>query len=570
MAKGIYICSKEALPASVEKQLYEICKKLAPDNITPFEPRIVLKGDIAFGVMNPYKTLLVSGNSLLIGQIFGKNEKWDIPLQEFPDGSYALFRDGKEFCEIVTDPVASRTIWYYLDENVFIASTSQRAIIMYLGNFEFDERVIPWMLSTGSLGPTFSWDKRIKRVPVDSSVILDKRNWSISTKSNPIVFHAAKKSDEQHEKQLRESLKTTIKSLNLDYSKWALPLSGGYDSRGILFLLRDNNLDIHRLRTITWGLKSSLDVKGNDAYIAKKLANELDLCHKYYITDQSEEPIDRIINRFVLLSEGRTDNLASYMDGFIMWKTLFEDGIEGTIRGDECFGYLLNRTPLRVRLGLDFCLCSDFSNLKDYTKYGFPVQEMPPHLCQRKGETILEWQDRLFIEYRIPTVQAALADLKVSYLEQTSPLLSKIILYQVRQLPDHLRCNKTLFKRIVIPLSPEIEYATSDSDPPLRELLKRKQILALLKNELHSNAAMKLFPAEFLDYILKGMKSGDQIKTAKTNSFSLKSLISRIVPHFIKDTIRSKALLPSVDHNILALRILIISKMNKILDDDCQ
>ena len=393
-----------------------------------------------------------------MGQIFGKNEKWYEPLQEFPDGSYALFRDGTEHCEIVSDPVASRTIWYYLDENLFIASTSQRAIVMFIGSFEFDERVIPWVLSTGSLGPVFSWDKRIKRVPADSSVILDKNKWSVSVKSNPIEFNLVKRSDEQHENQLRESLETTFKSLNLDYSNWVLPLSGGYDSRGILCFLHEIDKNIQRLRTITWGLKSSLEVKGSDAYVAKELANKLNVSHKYYHTDLSEEPVDNIINRFILLGEGRIDHLSGYMDGFKIWKTLFEDEIQGIIRGDEGFGWDQVSSTLTVRLSVGCSLCSDYSNLKDYTKYGFPSQELPQHLNQRKGETLNLWRDRLYHEYRLPTILSALSDLKFPYVEQINPLLSKVILQQVRQLPDHLRTDKALFRKIVNSISPKVDF----------------------------------------------------------------------------------------------------------------
>jgi hypothetical protein len=568
VAKNIYICSRKKLPDSIEKRLHEICKKLAPDNITPAEPRVLVNGDIAYGVMNPTSTLSESGTSLLMGQIFDKDEKWCVPLEEFPDGSYALFRDGKEHCEIVSDPVASRTIWYYMDGNIFIASTSQRMIVMFLGSFEFDERVIPWMLSTGTLGPAFSWDKRIKLVPADSSVILNKNKWSVTTKSNPIEFNLVKRSDERHEKLLRELLQTVFKTLNLDYSKWVLPLSGGYDSRGILCLLLDASPNSHCLRTITWGLKSSLDVKGNDAFIARELASKLNVPNKYYINDLSEEPIDRIINRFVLIGEGLIDNVSDYLDGFSMWKTIFENGIEGIIRGDEGFGCKPYSSPLAVRINQSCSLCSDFSNLKDYMKYGFPSQELPQHLNQRKGETLSAWRDRLFHEHTLPTGFSPLSDLKLSYVEQINPLLSRAILKQVRQLPDHLRTGKTLFKKIVISLSPEIDYATHESSASLSEILKQEQIVNLVKNELSSNVAKTLFPAAFLDFVLKGIKSKGQIKTVKTNSFSLRSFIGMIIPRFLKETLRNKVVLPSLDNNILAFRVFLICKMNKILNDD--
>jgi len=567
MAKCIYICSRELLPVSTESRLYSICNELAPDNVILPEPRVVINGSIAYAIMNPTKTLMESGNSVLIGEIFNKNKMWSEPLEKFPDGSYALFRDGKTYCEIVSDPVASRTIWYYRNDNIFIASTSQIAIVRFIGNFEFDERVIPWMLSTGSLGPGFSWDKRIKRVPVDSSVILNKNNWSVSTRSNPVEFNSVKRSDEEHKKLLAESLRSTFASLDLDYSHWVLPLSGGYDSRGILCLLYEN-ANIEHLRTITWGLESSINIKGNDANIAKELANALNVSHKYYHTDISSEPVDIIINRFVMLGEGRIDHLSGYMDGFKIWKTLFEDGIEGIIRGDEGFGSEHVSTGINVRLSVGCSLCTDTSNLQNYKKYGFASQEMPEYLNQTKGETLATWRDRLYHEYRLPTILAALSDLKLSFVEQTNPLLSKRILKQVRELPDHLRTEKALFKKIIVSKSPKIDFAMSAAVASSREILKQRQVADFLKNELMSDHPKKIFPAEFLKFVVTGIKTESKEKKVKANSSSIKLFIKKRSPNFLKAAAK-KVLSRNIDHNILAFRVFLISKMNEILNENC-
>jgi hypothetical protein len=567
MSKCIYICSREELSYSTGEGLYQICKKIGPDNIIPFEPKVRVTRHVAYGIVNPkIITLQEVGNSLLMGQIFGKNDRWYQPLEEFPDGSFTLYRDDENLCEIVSDPAASRTIWYYFDKNIFIASTSQRMMVMFLGRFEFDERVIPWMLSTGSLGPDFSWDKRIKRIPPDTSIILNKTQWFISKKSYPLEFNLVKRSDEQHEELLKETLKTTFQLLNIDYSQWVLPLSGGYDSRGILCLLNRTATNFHNLKTITWGLESSLTQKGNDAYIAKELADALNISHKYYHTDLSEEPIETIINRFIFAGEGRVDHLASYMDGFKIWKTLFEEGIQGTIRGDEGFGWNKVSSALSVRLNIGCCLCTDFANLKDYKKYGFASQTLPEQLQQLKGETLNVWRDRLYHEYRLPVVLAALTDLKLSYIEQINPLLSRKILQTVRQLPDHLRTQKALFKKIVRSLGPEVDFATNVAEASAEDILKDKEMVTLLKKELNSNDAKKLFPTEFLDFILKDIKTKNQASTAKSTSFSVKSSISSITPGFIKKAIR-KVVLPNIDHNILAFRVLLIIKMNHILKD---
>ena len=63
---------------------------------------------------------------------------------------------------------------------------------MFLGNFDFDKRTIPWMLSTGTLGPFYSWDKRISLLPPDSSITLNKNNWSLNFHQEKPEFNEEK------------------------------------------------------------------------------------------------------------------------------------------------------------------------------------------------------------------------------------------------------------------------------------------------------------------------------------------------------------------------------------------
>jgi asparagine synthetase B (glutamine-hydrolysing) len=569
MAKCIYIYSKEKFSPSIEKVLAHICAKIAPDNIIPHSSKIVVKSNIAYGIVNPTNTILTTGNSLLLGKIFGDDTNWHLPLQDFPDGSFALFREGKQYLEIVSDPAASRTIWYFMNDDIFVASTSQRAIILFLGGFEFNEMVIPWMLSNGSLGPLLSWDKRINCLPPDSSVILNKKKWSINRKSNPIEFSESKKSDEQHERNLKEALNSTFKSLRINYSDWALTLSGGIDSRGVLCLLKDSKQDIEDLMSVTWGLNTSLNEEKNDAFVAQELAIKYNLSHKYLSTDLCEDPIEQVVNRFLLNGEGRTDQLSAYMDGFIIWKKLFEEGIQGIIRGDEGFGCKHYSSSRIARMNQDCALCSDFSNLKNYPQYGLPPQELPQNLMQNSGESRSVYRDRLFHQHALPTDFSALSDLKLSYVEVINPLLSRSILKQVRQLPDHLRTEKFLFKKIVMDMSPQINFATQRADASPSNILMENQFVNLLKNELGSIDAKSLFPDDFLDFILKGIRSESRVAAKKVDSSSLKTRINKLVPPFIKNFLREKYLLHSIDPNVLAFRVFLITRMNNILKNDC-
>jgi len=568
MAKSIYVCSREKLLPSVGRQLSDICKNISPDNLNITLPKIITGENFGYGIMNPNSTISEIDSSLMLGRILNKDAEWHVPLQDFPDGSYAIFRNGEQYFEIVSDPVASRTIWYYMDEGIFAASTSQRAIVMYLGSFEFNVEVIPWMLSSGNLGPFNSWDKRIKMVPADSSIVLDKVAWTLSYRSNPIEFKQKQQSDEQHEIQLREALDATFKSLSMDYSKWVIPLSGGYDSRGIVCSLIKAGHKGDRLKTITWGLRSALQMKDNDAYVAKELAKKLNISNKYFTNDPSPESTDKIINRFLMLGEGRIGNISQYMDGFRMWATIYEDGIEGIIRGDEGFGCNPYSSELAVRINQSCSLCSDFSNLKDYRKYGFPEQKLPTDLIRKRHETLSQWCDRLFHQYTLATEFPALSDLKLPYVEVINPLLSRKILQQVRQLPDHLRTGKALFKKIVNSLSPEINYAKSATSSSLSEIFKQETIVKIMKADLSSEEARSLFNSEFLNFVLKGLSTTEKNGSVAFQSSLPTSMAGRIVPRFIKEALRNMIIRPRVDGNVLAFRVLIIIRMCRILSND--
>ena len=499
--------------------------------------------------------MLERDGSVAIGHLLGdKGQRENSLSHGHPDGSYALFRDSGDRLEVISDPAGSRTIWYYRDEETFIASTSQRAIIGLAGGFQFNEQVIPWVLSTGSLGPSLSWDRRIEMLPPDSSVVLDKKDWSVSIKTTPIDFTPLDQSEEQHERMLREALEETNAALNLDLTKWVLALSGGYDSRSILYMLRDADGDIDPLRTVTWGLASRRTREGNDAAVAKELAGILGVSNEYYPTDLTSEPIDLVLDRFVRLGEGRIDHLSAYMDGFAMWKSLFEDGIEGLIRGDEGLGWGMPRIPMAatVRIGVGCALCSDFRNLKPY-RDGLAAQELPSSLLKEEGETLPAWRDRLYHQFRLPTIISALGDLRLAYMEQAAPLLSRKILRAVRQLPDALRTNKVLFKRIVGTMSPKIEFASSGAIASRQRILRDERIVDLLKEELSSEHLKQVVPAGLLGGIVDGMETG-RLRTSRWDAYSRR--------------LKTRLLGGEVDYNVLAFRVFIISRMNTILNQD--
>jgi hypothetical protein len=403
-------------------------------------------------------------------------------------------------------------------------------------------------------------------------VRLSRSNWTLTTSSNPIIFSCTNLSDTDYEQLLENALEETFRALNVDYAAWVLPLSGGYDSRAILCYLLKNKDSEKKLRCVTWGLGSSLAEKGTDASVAKALTSRLNVSHSFYHTDMSVDSGKKILDRFILNGEGRIDHLAAYTDGFQIWKTLFEDGVHGVIRGDEGFGWTPVASPHALLRSIGIALCSDFSNLRNCEAFELPDQHIPSHLQRRSGESLLTWRDRLYHEHRIPTILAALSDLKLSYVEQMNPLLSRKILSVVRCVPDHLRTDKTLFKRIVARISPKVEIAMEGANASRENILRQRRVAEVLRSELDSERAKSLVPSGLILRVIQNLQTNEGPVTRD----SFRSKLKKLVPPFARDFLRGegrdfltgKGILPSLDFNVLAFRIYLISQMNAVLTAD--
>jgi len=563
VSKIVYINFRTNSEENGYEKLHRISKMLEPDNIVANEPKMYRGQRTLYSIVNPVGTVITKNESILLGHCICRNE-WNTPRSPIDDGSYALIRGNEAMTEIVSDAVGSRALWYYTNNDMFMVSTSQRAIVLFLENFEFNDKVIPWMLSTGSLGPGFSWDNRIRKLKPGTSIILQKGAWKLEEKTHNIAISEKKRSFSEHKKVLLDAIKSTFKTVSYDLNKWILPLSGGHDSRAILYLIKNTVQNAGDIRSITWGVTESIHKEGNDAYVAKKVAEATGIQHKYYHTDISNDSTQVILKRFIENGEGRIDHISGYADGFAIWKTLFEDGVEGIIRGDEGFGWATVASSLRVRYYLGCALCTDFSNLMDYRMYGIPEQENPDYMKQQESESLNSWRDRLYHQYRIPTVLSALSDLKLGYTEQSTPLLSDKIIRAVRTLPDRLRTEKLLFKKLMRDFRPRLEYASSSATSAPQNILKSNDMVTYLRDELKSVAATSLFSTEFLEMVSNKavVSQGEALKPSFRHK--LKLLFIKFAPQRIKNRISSNRKL-AVEPNILLFRVYIIIYMHRLL-----
>ena len=235
----------------------------------------------------------------------------------------------------MSDVFASRTIWYAHTDNLFLASNSQRALVALLGSYQPCGETVSWMVASGYLGPKHGWDGRLRRLPGNTVLRLDRERWMLSADTTHVEYIASDLPVSQLLDRMRDAIMDTCARIDLDSAPSALTLSGGVDSRTILVGLAKAG---KRTTCVTWGLTPSIDDPKNDAYIARQLATRYGMKHEYFILDFPDDPVRDVFGRFLLAGEGRAEDFSGYTDGMKTWERLYASGIATIIRGD-CPGW---------------------------------------------------------------------------------------------------------------------------------------------------------------------------------------------------------------------------------------
>jgi hypothetical protein len=565
MSKVIYACLRngaDRYSVRLKRQIEAGASRIAPGSASMRPTRMMIDGGIVAAILNPSATVLAERGSVCLGHV-AANSSWSEVGRRAPEGSYAICRSDDHTVELVADAVASRTLWYYFDSFIFVASTSQRWIAAILGDFQPNAKVLPWMLTTGTLGPTGGWDKRLERLQADSTLKLDRQKWTIELQREEVAFKATDVNAADRKEEFVVTLRNAFKSLELDYSKWVLPLSGGYDSRAILYMLPPKE----GIRTVTWGTRTSLKDPYSDAAIATRLAQSARVPHEYFETDHTAGCIKQVFDDFVSYSEGRIDRISGYLDGFAIWQTLMDRGIEGIIRGDEGFGWQKVKTFADARRSVGLLLWSDFANLPAVNEFELERQELPDFLDLRNDETPSQWRDRLYHQYRIPTILAALTDPKSSYVEIANPLLTHSIIRAVRSQPDELRTEKRLFKEIVDGFGQAVPYAKIRAIASQRSVLRSIEAVDVLAESLASQIAQDIFSQSMITFIRKGLNHDTPISRNLVAESTKKRFRKFFAGRFkSKDgMVKGRR---NIDFNAMAFRVYVTCRSYELLRSD--
>ncbi|MEO6256943.1 MAG: hypothetical protein ABIO69_09055, partial [Sphingomicrobium sp.] len=148
MAKFVLAVPRRAAAGAIGLAKVErACAALAPDDLELAVHAAQSRDGVVTAILNPSPAMRIEPSAIGLGAIADGGQPWSEPGGAVPDGSFVIARWNEAVVELLSDVVATRTAWWVLTEDYFLASSSQRAIVRLLGDFQFNREVIAWMLA---------------------------------------------------------------------------------------------------------------------------------------------------------------------------------------------------------------------------------------------------------------------------------------------------------------------------------------------------------------------------------------------------------------------------------------
>lgn len=563
MSHFILVCGRGGRPAAegLTGRLEACAQLLWPPGTRPAATKIVSEGALSLAVAVPADGLPLHGASLCLGRFLDTPGEWWRPGTTPPDGTYALCRSSPDAVELVTDIAASRAVWYYHDDEVFLASSSQRPLIALLGGFELDPEAVTWMVASRSLGPRPSYDRRLKRAPLDGAVRLDRHSWALHVTARWSPYEADDLPDDEHARRLHDAIVETCSYLAPDAERWPLLLSGGYDSRALLVGMRQAGITPS---CVTWGLESALRDESSDAAVARRLAASVAVPHEFFALDGKHDLAVAALEEFIVRSEGQVQDFTMYVDGFATWRTLADRGCIGVIRGDNYpwayLGEFISTRTVRHHCGAD--LLADYSPGHAVNRLGLTPQSWPSSLEQRPDEDLLRYRDRLQRTLYIPARVAPLNQIKASYTEIVNPLKARRIADVVMRLPERLRLHPGVLARVLELHGPAVPFAKRPA-ATLPGVLEWPEMRQALAEGLSSDSAQRLYDGAAIADVISALLRPPEPATRSSATHRLRAMLPRKVKDMMLPVVGVR-----LDTRELALRMVIAARAVRLFEDD--
>lgn len=593
MAQYIFVKTRQsATSAKVVKQLEQVCDLLTPVALKGKSQNTVAvwpnDSKAFYAIQNSESVAKPAQDSLVIGWLqpsisatSPSEPQSSLYNSEF-DGAYAVINNSENELSFFNDQLGSRMLWYYLDEDSLIVSTSQRAIVAMKGNFQFNENTLAWYLSSGCQGPFISWDKDIKQVLPYLEYKLNIADWSIDSIQKPNMDLPAsgttKMSDflELYQSEVKKSLKQII--YEYPNGQVLMPLSGGLDSRTLLALSNDANLD-DRVTLVNWGAPKAKNVF-DDKIAANRVASFYGKPLLNVSLPAEVSCYDEVLDRYIEAGEGQIDNLNAFTDGFKAWEDLFLQGYRVVVRGDIAVTEGVDQNALQLRERMGLTLFADYKNIAEFPLKDY-IKLQDDYGSERlKGESLIRWRDRQFAHWAMPTEVAAYTDQISNYMENRAPMLNWSLFKLYMGLPDKEKGNKLHIQKVwekydktgvsryaVTALNAiDATFDNARGNQYLIDTLAATNKTNLFSSELTENVRKKLMEKKYNTTPSKRQRVLTKFKPVLSSTYAL---ISDNMPIMMKGYLHSKrgVKLPVI---VIAYRMVLAQKIVAMYEKDAQ
>jgi len=226
-------------------------------------------------------------------------------------------------------------------------------------------------------------------------------------------------------------------------------------------------------------------------------------------------------------------------------------------------------SPYAVRCTASLTTLGDYFSPEECASFELPAQTLPEALLQGRGETLATWRDRLFQQFRVPTLLAGLTDLKTAYVEVGNPLLARSVLDCVRSLPDELRTEKRLWREIVGAQLPGVALATRVAIPSLTDFLDDRRVLELLLAELTCESATAVLSPLLRARCSAALRAALRTERSERRDVRSQPMFARAMPSRLRTVVRNwRARRPSIEPLVLAFRAFVATRMHSLLRAD--
>lgn len=480
----------------------------------------------------------------------------------------ARIRPGPDGATLSTGVVASRTWWATSVGDVAVATTSLRLAAFLLGSVDVDPEAAAWMMASGTLGPSTSWDRRVRQIPPLASWRVPSGDVSLDP-ALPDPDQGSPGERAGLEARLAELVGGALAPVVAEPRRWILPLSGGVDSRGLAILAEG------RLETITHGVRGSERDEWSDAAIAATISREFGWRNRFIAFGDDDATAQAVLDNFCRASECRIDHIGGYADGMASYEDLSARGITGLVRGDEVFGWNRRMTEFATRDSMGALLMADVRLPAGLAAELGPLarrQRPPLAMVRSGGQRLPVFRDRLYRAFRVPAVLAPLTEIKSCYVDVTTPLLDDDVVRFAAALPDELRTDKRFWSAFVASRSREIPYARHRSAPRLEDVLGRADVGELIAASVRSGEPERAgIPGPALDALARsarGTSGSAAASPARRIVGRATAGARRALPHRVRRELAIRRVpAPSVDRSHAMFRAYLSGRAVVLLEE---